>query len=239
MPMNFKIKEVMDMVSDALGDSPEGVFVDSFFLDEGEDYPDVRSSLGKISFKVCDTRDFHVKAGATKLCLIPKNTHKDWVIKIPFTGIYDYDTNEIIGEFNINYIEEEIDIYNNCVSLTTNKLLAKNVYVGSYCNIPIYVQERINQVYDESIHSYDYRPKMGKKILYSLYTEQSFCYGFLYDLLMRYGYNKLKQIMSDLNEFCFDLHDENYGYTADGTPIIIDYGGFSRVNAYTYYKEER
>ena len=102
MPMNFKIKEVMDMVSDALGDSPEGVFVDSFFLDEGEDYPDVRSSLGKISFKVCDTRDFHVKAGATKLCLIPKNTHKDWVIKIPFTGIYDYDTNEIIGEFNIN-----------------------------------------------------------------------------------------------------------------------------------------
>ena len=80
---------------------------------------------------------------------------------------------------------------------------------------------------------------MGKKILYSLYTEQSFCYGFLYDLLMRYGYNKLKQIMSDLNEFCFDLHDENYGYTADGTPIIIDYGGFSRVNAYTYYKEER
>lgn len=234
--MFFDKKEVMKMVEDALGDSPEGIFVDSYFLDEGEETADVRSSLGKISFHVSDTKDFYVKAGATKLCLIPKNSHKDWVVKIPFTGIYDYDTNEIIGKFNINYIEEEIDIYNNCVSELTNEILAENVYVGEYYGIPIYIQKRINRVYMDSEKATNYRSKMCKKMLYPIYeSSQPFCYGFLYDLLMNYGYKKLKQVMFDIERYCFDLHDENYGYTKDGSPLIIDYGGFSRTEAYTYF----
>lgn len=237
--MNYNKEQVMSMVADALGDNPMGLFVDFYFLDGGDSSePALITNLDDESY-VEDTNDFHCCAGATKLCLIPKNSHLDYVIKIPFTGVWETDLLDdryIYGKFDIDYICEEMDIYNE-VSPETRKILAKNEYVGNYCGIPIYVQERANKVYACSNRVEGYLPK----IALNLYKELeelagNFYQNFIIDLLTRFGYTTVLNILDDLYTYTGDFHDENYGYTRYDAPIIIDYGGYSPSSIH-YFEE--
>lgn len=240
--MNYNKSQVMSMVADALGDNPVGLFVDFNFLDSGECEPALVSNL-EGGFYIEDTKDFHCCAGATKLCIIPKNSHLDYVIKIPFTGVWDTDAfNEmyIYGKFDTDYICEEINIYNQ-VSPETRKILARNEFVGLYCGIPVYVQERANTVYACSDRVINYVPKMGLKLYKTLVDGNfvgNFCKNFIMDLLSLFGYAKVLTILNDLNTYTCDFHDENYGYTRYGSPIIIDYGGYSCVEAWHELDDE-
>lgn len=264
--MNYTKDLVMSMVADALGNNPEGVFVNYRFYSGDEDAV-IYSSIDK-PFLVRDTKKFAVAAGATKLCIIPKNTHYDWVIKIPLTGIYTYaymlddiDTttngpgfisaleesgidDEIlikIAEFDTDYVAEEESLEDDMFNSLAYKLLAHNFFVGMYGNIPVYVQERAEKVYACSNHSYDYQPKMSEKIMNMItsiaaYTELE--YGWLFDVVLHYGMMKAADMLYDIELYCSDLHNENYGYRKDGTPIIIDYGGYDRCNSWHFLPDE-
>lgn len=243
--MNYTKEEVMSMVADALGDNPEGVFVDYEYIEEGGDEAAVRTEVSNgRAFWVHHTNRFSVSAGASKICLIPKNTHKDWVIKIHYTGVWatfdDGETDYIFGQFDDDYIADEVDIYEG-VNDITRKVLAKNEYVGLYHGIPIYVQERAKNSFSCSEHSYNYNPKMIKSICHRLVDKASYNLdsSFVFDMILKYGIKAVNTIIKDINYYMSDLHDENYGYRADGSCIIYDYAGFHRAYAYHLCTNER
>lgn len=264
--MNYTKDLVMSMVADALGDNPEGVFVNYGFYSGDEDAV-IYSGINK-PFLVSDTKKFAVAAGATKLCIIPKNTHYDWVIKIPLTGIYTYaymlddidtttkgpgfisaleesglddETLIKIAEFDTDYVAEEESLEGDMFNSLAYKLLAHNFFVGMYGDIPVYVQERAEKVYACSNHSYDYQPKMSEKIMdmiTSITAHTELEYGWLFDVVLYYGMMKAADMLYDIELYCSDLHNENYGYRKDGTPIIIDYGGYDRCNSWHFLPDE-
>lgn len=161
--------------------------------------------------------------GCDKVVLIPDNY--DFVIKIPFTGVYD---SEELAECHSYDSCNDENTRRTMMYQSARELFLENYFVGFYNGvIPIYIQEKVKVFNDwrqenASTTEVDYdlvNRVFGRSMDDCMeILEDKFCY----DIIQWYGEDVAKVMFGECAYFD-DLHDENYGYLSDGRPVIFDY----------------
>lgn len=222
--MTWDIKDIQPFI-DTLELNDDGYFTEN----DAEDYV---YSLGRNKVP-----EFDYEYGATKLVIIPKD--KDYVIKIPFNGYYDY--NEYFSfcgasdsSWGDDYCQAEIGVYELAQEEGFEKMFLPLTYVLTSC-VDIYIQPKCecykrNDVKQDSYSSKESKEKIledkkhGKKYLFSKFSDSwtASCLDTLGSVeeLERFGE------FLDKHNLLYDLHSGNIGYY-NGHAVILDYGGYS------------
>ena len=136
--MNWNKDEVFEIVRTMLGENIEGIFMS---YDQVENScEDLIYTNTDFTFAIEATEEIGFAAGITRICLIPKD--KDYVIKMPITGLYgDPDMEygyecledcEIVSSVNLdeyNVFDQEQAIYDNLFSESKNVFLILILFV--------------------------------------------------------------------------------------------------------------
>lgn len=229
--------EILDYIENLVGADAKGLFI-SYEAVEGDcdpcdDYIYTNVDTGSIfDFDDCDCH-----CGASKFVI----RYKNYVIKIPFTGYYcrDHESDTIyLGGYweAINPCAEEERIYEEA-SDEMKEILLPNIFIGNVNDcFPVYIQEAIScSFYDRPDKENEENEKtIAYKILRHIRRKTFHCnyrinITFLVPLVFKFGIEKIKEVMTDINEI-EDLHSNNYGYSADGKPVIFDYAGYDRFS---------
>lgn len=177
---------------------------------------------------------FNWEDGATKLVIIPEN--RDYVIKIPFNGRYDY------GDFFYfegacsdtcdDYCSSEMHLYEEAKRMNLEKLFLPLELACEVDGYPIYVQDKAEEI--DSWHSgaqgMKYSSEASRDRISQAYKEGTRFFGpptWIASCLDTLGsFEELERFSSFLDEEGItDLHEGNLGYY-DGHAVIIDYGGY-------------
>lgn len=174
------------------------------------------------------------KWGASKFVILSD----DWreVVKIPFNGGFypemdedgeyldDYRFDEFITK---DYCAAEAAIYADAVALGVEKFFASTKYAGMTADgiTPYYISERVYTLYGNDIEtkkpSKDSVEKASK-------TRSPLNYEWLAYAFEWYGEKAVNDLLAFIDlENISDLHSENVGFRADGSPVILDYSGFN------------
>lgn len=253
--MKYNKNEVMKIVREVLGEDATGVYIHNQVVSKDLDYDDMPlvSRLGESPFIIESTKKYEIHYGLTRLCIYPINKRINWVIKIPITGVYaenyfedDNDSNVYDGDFysweGDNFLgltqvgtcecdscDEENIIYEES-SYNAKKFMAKNHYIGTYNNIPIYIQEKAiicnsSVAYHKALfgfdsnflrHEIDYLFDMESEIEEEI---------FFYNIILNIGVQAAAQVIQEFGELT-DLHNQNYGFNFKGIPVLFDYAGY-------------
>lgn len=170
--------------------------------------------------------------GATKLVIIPCD--EDYVIKIPFNTTEDGELFEAAPYGEWNYCESEMSLYEEAKERGFGEMFKPlfQVIVNPY---PVYFQEKVVCFYDSDLwHSKkrsaaflkEIKTTLGKKGIFTSRLEENWradCVEFLGSI------ERFEEFWNFLLEFGMadDLHSANVGYTAEETPIILDYAGYN------------
>ena len=214
-------------------------FIENFHLNEDNGFAegDVDYFISSIDKK--KVPEFDYDTGATKLVIIPEN--RDYVIKIPFNGKYDYNWDSREDGFISFYGAEEDGwgddycaaeqlFYHRAEEAGYAEFFLKTEFEGNMYGYPIYTQKKVedfcNYTPDEIQASYssgDSRKSLKSNMIASLpyYWTAACLTAFNEDL------EKLNDFISFLKEtgILSDLHTGNLGFV-NNKPVIVDYGGF-------------
>ena len=189
---------------------------------------------------------YHHNHGVSKIALIPDNDDIDFVIKIPYTGSYNYNSGYYSGSKNQyyhrgyedyypfesgtyderpwDYCAIEVQRYAEASLEGFADCLAETKLLGFINNYPIYIQEKcITLSSSVSTHTHS----RGER----LYTRTICNWGglpcdWMTDFRLYFGENKLRKFIQFLkNRNWDDLRDENIGYIKN-KPVLIDYSNF-------------
>ena len=119
----------------------------------GEDNPIVED----FGHEICNQYDAEWRCGASKMCIIPRES--DMVIKLPFKGTIYYDNDDcpFLEEFESSgsesctwdYCLAEVELYNKVAAAGFECFLARTeAYGNTHNGHPMYIQEKV-QVYGE------------------------------------------------------------------------------------------
>ena len=155
----------------------------------------------------------------------------DVVIKIPFNGNYcfDPDTGKPVFTDIPNHIVIENQIYEDA-SDEMQEILLKIEYLFNYNDLEIYAQVAIaeTETEHERVHSALAQELLDK--VQAARDSRSFgykspCNDFLAAVMLQHP-DTYEDIF---NELCYieDMHNDNYGYLANGMAVIHDYAGYS------------
>lgn len=182
--------------------------------------------------------------GATKLALIPVNNEDNYVIKIPYTGTYNYESGYYSNYIYHNHKEDyweycaadneerpwdycggEVKRYNIAAKRGFSECFAKIELLGYINNYPIYIQEKcmtFSSCRNKHLHSKEEKLKTSTYCNYYNINKD-----WLTDFRLYYGEKKLLQFINFISELEWDddLRSENIGYIKD-RPVLIDYSGF-------------
>lgn len=257
--MIYNKEAILNLCADVLGKDCDGIFIHYNRFEDGEDLP---FALGECLDRFLETgetiMDCTPYAGVTKLVLVPE--HGDYVIKIPITGVYceigndgsdyydhdfDEDEYEIIARStkkNINIFEEEENIYKEANN-KAKEILLPNIYIGDFNGIPIYIQQKITEIFSYSPSCSTHLSKNERMKTKEVFqksrdlNEEDSCIDyypcdatFIYDIIKYYGEEKAVEICKLLRKLN-DLHSSNYGYVGR-VPKIHDFGGYRSDGAY-------
>lgn len=196
------------------------------------------------------TSVFNIKAGATKVALIPLDSDTNYIYKIPILGMYDaYFINEESGE----RIEEEYESFsrfdperhNDFCAIEVDRsedickygygdLIAKEYYYGRVCDIPIYIQEKAIiylDIYDGDTLRTQEEVTSVKNVTSSFFNFDEYFSlipdRWIADLINIIGVEKTIEFFDFLIDVDYnnDLHLGNIGYIK-GKPVLVDYSGF-------------
>ena len=183
-----------------------------------------------------------IRYGVSKFVIILPNT--DYVIKIPFNGIYEHcgygDNYEETFFVNFHYAQSkyrkndycraELDKYNNAKQLGLEKFFAEIHYYDDDVNgFAYYYQEKV-------IPSGAYHGKTASQKSYdkafSYPVEETVCdVDWMARAIECYGEEAVTAFLNYVNkidpEIGEDLHSMNYGYRPNGEPVLLDYSGWS------------
>lgn len=238
--MNYSTDEIMEIVKKVLGPTANGVYLDAISVNDGDDPLDWYIYTNLETNEIFDTEEYVLRTGATKIVICPDN--KDYVIKIPFTGLYEYDEEEGINKLagvvsEPNVLEQEIAIYESSSELI-KEIILPNIKVGEFNSIPIYIQEKIDRTANEERdkRSQDKKDKMNLAALELIeskyYTNRRFGFCFVSDLRGQYGSLKTIEILRELDRLK-DLHGDNYGYMKDDRCVVFDTAGYDDTQWYS------
>lgn len=237
--MKWNKDEVFGIVRTILGENIDGVFM-SYDQVENND-TDLIYTDTDFTFSVEATEDIGFAAGCTRICLIPKD--KDYVIKIPVTGLYgdpdmeygyeNLEDCEIISTVNLeeyNVFDKEQAIYDSLLSESKDVFLP-SIFVGEYCGIPIYIQEKVAKK-EANMMSFSLSEAAAtsvKKVVsehkYDEFVDKPLYNDFIWSMITFYGEEATGFILEDCKNID-DLHSNNYGYLKDGRPVIFDFAGY-------------
>lgn len=190
--------------------------------------------------------NFHIENGITKAVIIFDNL--PYVIKIPFNGMWNYEYD--YDEENDEYIESDASFiyFNHARALDTsdycwNELdkIVKAYDYGYGCFFPetvvvyenngrrFYIQEKVRPAYERNFTpttSKDSRDKAA-----SLTDKYRICNeDWRAAVIESYGEAILISFVNwnDAGTLGYleDMHNANYGYRFDGTPVMFDVSGF-------------
>ena len=197
------------------------------------------------------TSNFEIKAGSTKVVLIPININTNYVYKIPILGIYDAhfindDYDEEINEDHESFSRFDPDGHDNFCAIEVDRcddictegygdLIAKEYYYGKISNdIPIYIQEKAT-IYDKIFDGDTLRTKEEitsvKNVTSSFFNFDEYfnCIPdrWIADLIAAIGIEETIEFFDYLIDASYnnDLHQANIGYIK-GKPVLVDYSGF-------------
>ena len=222
------INKYMSTFSDFVG--PDGFFGNS----DAEDF------INTITlFK--EGKDFVYDTGVTKLVIIPK--HEKYVIKIPFSGSYnwvgDYEPfYGASGPCEDNYCEAELDYYQTAVEEGFDEFFLPIERVLTDSGYYVYIQAKAESfccdMEDED--EAQFSSIESRKKYRDLDNHTTITYNFnnielwMSSCLEQLEGNveKLVNFISFLHEWSIDqdLHRGNVGYYHN-KPVIIDYGGYN------------
>lgn len=239
--------EILQEVREIVGEDFEGIFVDIANI-EKMDYDYHIFLDATLTRTLPKSNKYKMNGGATKIVIIPNDA--DYVIKIPITGTYiterDADGNEIHaleGKVNMtefDHLEHEQNVWR-ILNRESKKVFLPNITVGEINGIPIYVQERVAKTFmdtrSDQIEKTEGSVKSAQKLIeksgYGSNDDVSILSeDFIAAIVEYYDEETARQVLGDAGDIG-DLHDENYGFTEDGRPVIFDYADFF-VEMYTY-----
>lgn len=186
-------------------------------------------------------KPWYYETGASKLVIIPEN--EDFVIKIPFEGMYPEaewdDENEEYYESEFehfcgadtnnewDYCEVEAERYELSKTYGVEQCFAKCEKIAEIDGYPIYIQQKAKMYncLEKSNHTEE-DIKSVSKICSDNYYE---CFNkeWLGDVFNYFGekiFNIFMQFLSDFN--VNDLHSGNLGYI-NGKPVLVDYSSWN------------
>ena len=204
-----------------------------------EDY-DITAPIDYI-LRQLDRMDGEVRTawGVSQFVII--NDNWDEVIKIPFCGGYafhapddweeDSDWIEVWEDWTHNYCKLSVDIYNKAKKFGIAPIFAETKLFGTTVEgVKIYTQEKVANDYassDKSNYTEDSlnKVKSRKNLKYAGWGR--FCSKWLAKAIDCYGLELVDKFIKFCvdNNIC-DTHIHNYGYRADGSPVIFDYASF-------------
>ena len=244
--MTYTKELVMSIVEKMLGPRPTGIYVpyDEYQYGESDDPSMSRIEDYEDDWKICDTKDFIVRRGATKVVITPLK--EDFVIKLSITGTYfsesechyyscEYPCFPQKATENVLFKEEKI--YNIAPPLL-KKIIKPNLYIGSYNGIPIFIQEKVAYTWEYIKNKYDRKfnrtdvlrqetvktiQGMSHREGESALLDDSFV-NLICDWL---GEEKTMSLLLELKKSnIYDLNDGNYGLDSKGRPCLFDIAGF-------------
>ena len=204
--------------------------------DECTELPDLMTSLEQtvVDYSQIKSGEFEgVKFDGFFGCTKAVFLFEDWdvVIKIPFNGNYcfDPDTGKTVFTDIPNHIVIEDQIYEDA-SDEMQEILLKNEYLFNYNNLEIYAQVAIEETESERIH-----PALTQELLDKVQAARSSrsfgyrcpCDDFLAAVMLQHP-DTYEDIFDELCNI-EDMHNENYGYLANGMAVIHDYAGYNKT----------
>lgn len=215
-------------------------FVKTFELDENDgfcDGDDMDLFLSSIDRRKVPSFDF--ESGASKLVIIPDD--RDYVIKIPFNGGYqwDWDNDRYFFEpFNgadddgdgNDYCAAEMKLYDRAVEEGYAEFFVAVEYAGDINGYPIYTQKRVKDfckyISDEEQKSYSSatsRTSLNSTHIGRLpYYWAAACLTVFEEDLQKF--NAFIDFLRR-TDIIKDLHTGNLGFL-NNKPVIVDYGGW-------------
>lgn len=237
--MNFTNQKVYDYLREVLGSNVDGLYLSRQSYDNGDKNEIFSNSNFKNENIVpYETKNCKIYNGISRVTIVPND--EDFVIKIAFTGIYDYSEEIINGEIKqyfelvqgtdeeLSPFEEEYSVYNSLYTDSKPAFL-QNIWVFDYCGLGIYLQPKVTSIYkpEKSILTAEQKEELlnVSKSYSNNCQDKEISDGFIYDIIKFYGEDIAKKILADCI-YISDLHDQNYGYLENGQPVFFDYGGF-------------
>ena len=179
--------------------------------------------------------------GASQLVFIENKDTANRVYKLPFDGmmrewseynkqIDDYDWHEEWEDYNTNYTAKTLELYNYAIEEGVNEFFAdikEEAFSFNHCII--YSQAFVVPISEQtkSTHSSEDSLNKAKKIK----KEKEyipFTIDWVAVCIEMYGEDRFNQLIDFINKYDIDdLHQNNYGYTRNGKPMILDYAGFN------------
>ena len=112
-------------------------------------------------------------------------------------------------------------------------MLLENTWVGEYNGIPVWIQRKVEGTQSE-IGNYSQflsASQEEKEVVYKSYDilwSGDLDNDFILAILRKYGPDVTEEAMRMMNALGLsDLHSSNVGYLRDGSPVLLDYGGYS------------
>ena len=177
----------------------------------------------------------HINFGISKMVIISPN-FDNIVIKIPFNGRFNKWEEWLpfkwaSGSDCSDYCLAEYEKYCRLKTYGLDCFVAKTFLYKTINKIRIFIQEKV--IPEEDTCFSDFIPSLKSKELAKKWQEegQSIYDAFWFaNCLDKYGQSKVQRFLYyctnvDL-DILEDIHEGNYGYREDGTPVILDYSNF-------------
>ena len=188
-------------------------------------------------YEVCSQLTSHddISFGITKFVIFPTED-PDYVVKIPFNGMFFYRDDIQASDFDYFYHEDycaiELDLYNEAYERGLEKLFTDMIFGGhTKDGTPFYIAERVKSFsFNESS---DHRPpsddsRRKNKELRDDWEGTYLPYNWMLMAIEYYGEQKVRDLIELLDSFGIDdFHEGNVGMREDGSPCLLDFGGYN------------
>lgn len=177
-----------------------------------------------------------INFGVSKMVIISPNFN-NIVIKIPFNGEFDEEFEWFPFKWanssdHSDYCLAEYEKYRQLKTYGLNCFVAKTFPYKTIDGIRIFIQEKV--IPEEEMCSSEFIPSLKSKELARKWKEEGqsiFDTFWFANCLDKYGQSKVQRFLYYCNnidlDILEDIHEGNYGYRENGTPVILDYSNFS------------
>lgn len=240
--MNWNIAEIFENVKKILGEDFEGAFGVNFeeYRFTGVDIHGFKVFMDKnLTKEFGETTGIRTSWGATKVVLIPADT--DYVIKIPITGFYNVDFGISLDDIKGIHFKGFIDLDDFDAMRRENftreylwndvkNIFLPDILIGQINGIPIYIQKKVASI---AKYTHSSVSNEDKEFIKRLTEETGYIYEvdfeidarFLSTILHFYNEETVRKFLGEI-KMIGDLHAGNYGYLADGSPVVFDYASY-------------
>lgn len=185
----------------------------------------------------------HIFYGLSKL-VITSNKIGDVVIKIPFNGNFVQYINEdneeeplewepffwAPGSDRSDYCLAEFEKFKKLKKYGLDCFVAKTILYKVCCGVRVFIQEKVTPMED----SCENHPSSQKsQDLVRQWRKEKKCFlsfDWVANCIDKYKQSKVERFLSYCenidSDILEDMHDGNFGYRKNGTPVILDYSNF-------------